>query len=112
MTHPGCRISSVRPKDGSAKLIILKPKDHRRRVLLLRWARELMDRCATVDGFAIVVWDKAGYSSCASIGGEVVPSAVVPDFVRNRLLTHAITSWAVDDVREMFGLPQPPPESA
>lgn len=55
-------------------------------------------------GFALVVWAPDG-ASTADMGmksidqGAQIPSMLIPDFVRNRLLGMKIEEWAVDTIK-------------
>jgi hypothetical protein len=64
------------------------------------------DNGGFVAGFAFVIWDKDG-SSTANAGNlhGNIPSILIPDFVRNRLLASVIEKWTRDAVNESFGLP-------
>lgn len=55
-------------------------------------------------GFAMVVWNRDGASTCdmASDGG-VSPPIMIPDFVRNRLLAQKIEHWTIDTINESAG---------
>ena len=54
----------------------------------------LDDKC-TPGGYAVVVWDHSGASAafCSDINGPV-PKALIPDYVRNRLLLAIAEQWA------------------
>ncbi len=93
------RLRSVRFKDGRAPLRVLRGDDYaviaRRRVDRVMAALD-----GRVAGMAIVVWGPDG----ASVAGMTVtpiskiPSILVPDFVRNRLLAECIESWTLDSI--------------
>lgn len=56
---------------------------------------------ANVGGFAFMVWDVNGSSTCEcrNVDGHI-PEILIPDFVRNRLLAFKIESWTIDTVNE------------
>lgn len=55
-----------------------------------------------VAGFALVIWGSDGGSTCDAqvADGSSIPTILVPDFVRNRLLAQRIEQWTLDDFRE------------
>lgn len=56
-----------------------------------------------VAGFALVAWGPDG-SSVAEMQvskASNIPSMLVPDFVRNRLLAQKIEDWTLDEVEKL-----------
>lgn len=51
-------------------------------------------------GYVVMCWSADGTSACKTIAkdGSTIPSILVPDFVRNRLLADRIESWTLDTV--------------
>ena len=99
MTHPGCRIRSVRDKASGFVLHLLTPQTQRARISFLREMRELVDECQTnnepIVGYAVVLWVADGGSIAVARAGEgsTIPSVALPDFARNRLLAAKIEEW-------------------
>jgi len=56
-------------------------------------------------GYAIVVWSRDGSSTCSARCNEhsQIPTALVPDFVRNRLLADRIERWTSDAILRRLG---------
>lgn len=56
-----------------------------------------MSASAEIGGFAIVVWDADGASSAdlANFTGKI-PSIMISDFIRNRLLAAKIEGWTYE----------------
>ncbi len=106
MPHAGCRIGRVRPKDKSAELVILPAFDDRNRAEILRRVRIVLD-CQTSGyaGFAFVVWGPDNGSTCDAMGSEMMPSILLPDFVRSRLLAARFLQWAHEDMLDALGYP-------
>jgi len=100
------RLHSVRFKDGGATVrVIHAPPKRKNRADLDRLVRETLafypsDSC-DIGGFAFVVWDAEGASTCvlANYDGRI-PSILIPDFVRNRLLAQKIIQWTMDDLKD------------
>ena len=114
MTHAGCRISRVRPKNSQlAEVVVLKPEDSKRRQRFLDDCRKVMNaHPQDIDGYAVVVWARDNASTCFAIGGSSMPSILVPDFVRARLLAYKICRWAMEDTLESLGYGPPMGEGA
>ena len=99
MTHPGCRIRSVRDKASGFVLHLLPPQTQRARISFLRDMRDLIDKCQAdglpMVGYAVVLWDAHGGSVAVARAGEgsTIPSVALPDFARNRLLAAKIEEW-------------------
>ena len=77
------------PVDEDLKYVL----DMVRRVMLPHKGQE-------VAGCTFMVWNVDGSSTCQTDikDGSRIPSILVPDFVRNRLLAERIERWAVDAV--------------
>ncbi len=59
--------------------------------------RSLIDAHDTrIAGFAMVIWAPDGASTALTVvnEGSKIPSIMVPDFVRNRLLADTIERWS------------------
>jgi hypothetical protein len=109
VTHPGCRISRVRPKGSKlGQVVILPPADAaKERAHILGRIRTLLESHKTLpDGWAFVVWDEKMCSSSDFVVGKSFRSGLlVPDFVRERLMANRILDWAEQDARHLMGLP-------
>lgn len=78
---------------------LLRPDVDEKRQHIERAVREMLDQhCADGElaGFCFMIWDTDCKSTAtsANMGGHI-PSVVIPDFVRNRLLQQRIEDWAV-----------------
>lgn len=105
MAESRLRLRSIRFKDGRAPLRILRDPRAEARRSFIASANDAFcthpDDCA---GFALVIWGADGTSTaaCQIARSNSIPSILVPDFVRNRLLAQRIESWTLDSVREDF----------
>lgn len=54
-----------------------------------------------VAGFTFTCWDEDSRSTTTTVVGLAsrIPSALVPDFVRNRLLADLIETWTLQDLQ-------------
>lgn len=98
--HPGCRIKSIRPKNGSAKVIIFPDSSVKDRIGCLRRVRDILDNLsAPMAGAAFVVWDanlQSGGFIAASARSRI-PSIAMPEFIKNRLIAAKIEEWGNDE---------------
>ena len=116
MTHPGCRISRVRPKGrGLAEVVYLKPRHDLIRETLLAWARTLAESAPAASGlagFAFVVWNRERESSVSVQSWEAGIGLVeAPDFVRGILVNEIARKAAEKAIHRFHDIP-PPDESA
>lgn len=95
--HPHCRIRAVRLKDGAnLEIVRLKDGNERTYVSIMLEMRDLIDEMRARDfhpaGFAIVAWsgDAASFATARAYPGSPLPAIMVPDFVRERLMTERI----------------------
>ncbi len=103
--NTGCRIARVRLKDGPTVHILPSPEEASR-ARCLKSIRNTIDKAGDIAGFAFVAWDPQGASICTfNVTRSNIPSILVPDFVRNRLLAERISSWTIEDVNEQWGGP-------
>ena len=67
--------------------------------------RECLDNTGDVAGAAFVVWSADNGSSAMMFAGadSRIPSILIPDFVRNRLLAVKIIDWTKDDINTSNG---------
>ena len=102
----GCRIGRVRYKAGGAQLVLLQAPEERSRQRCLQMVRETVDAAEDVGGWAFVVWGPDG-ASVAAVGvpRSNIPSILVPDFVRNRLLAYRREDWTLETVNDQWGAP-------
>jgi len=97
-------IRRVRFKSGG-EVHLLQPTQDRGRAHVERQVRDCLDMTDDVAGAAFVVWSADG-GSTASIytsSASRIPSILVPDFVRNRLLAMKIIDWTIDDINTSNG---------
>ena len=101
------RLRSIRYKDGRAQLRVLYPPepfdysaDAAKRCQATIQA--LADEGSNIAGYALVVWAGCGKSavSFAANDASAIPSILIPDFVRNRLLAERIESWTLSGMEE------------
>lgn len=100
------RIGRVRLKSGG-EVRLLPLVRHEGRDAIMRSVRACLDEQVDPAGFAFVVWD-ADLSSSASHWsgpGSGIPSILIPDFIRNRLLALQIERWTIDSVNQSNGYP-------
>jgi hypothetical protein len=85
-----CRIGKIRPKDGRRPVVrVLRPEDYKSSTpeLLRRFQDDvehmIADNRHNAAGYAIVIWDRAGYyqgvkrvSNCSPIATRLVPGVV------------------------------------
>lgn len=97
------RIGKVRLKNGPV-ILRLPTHNERRTKMAQEWVKCVLDAHVTadasVDGFAFVVWDRDGASTCKMIAGGGIPSILIPDFVRNKLLADKIEDWTLMTISE------------
>lgn len=94
------RLRRVRFKDGRT-LEVFRPKKTSSDTLkqnLSRWVKFISDAPEEFSGYAIVTWHKDGTSVCELGSDGRIPSVLVPDFVRNRLLAQKIEEWTIDTI--------------
>ena len=97
------RIGKITLKAGGSLALLRQPRDLDREVIE-RKVREVLDAHHNdFDGFAFVVWGRDNQSTCFSVGSTKIPSIMVPDFVRTRLLADRIENWAVDTTLDRLG---------
>lgn len=108
MTSARTRIGRVKLK-GGADLKVFPGLENTDRRYVEKDVRGVLDSHmrsadARIAGFAFVVWDVDGTSTCiASVNdGSTIPAILVPDFVRNRLLPDRIERWTIDTVNEAW----------
>lgn len=70
----------------------------------MQLARATIEAAEDIGGFALVIWDPSGSSvACMDVTRSNIPSILVPDFVRNRLLAYRIEGWTMETVDERWG---------
>lgn len=96
----GLRLRSVRFKDGRT-FTVLRPEQNYDRRIVESGVREVLDQ-HSVDfaGYAFMVWGMDGSSTCDLQTKSNIPSILVPDFVRNRLLGMKIEEWILKDLQD------------
>lgn len=70
-------------------------------ILREKWAADvpqmMRESKGRVEGFAVMIWGSDGSTVYAHTDGSI-PSILVPDFVRNRLLASRIEAWTIDTI--------------
>lgn len=98
--HPGCRIRSIRPKDGSAKILVMPDHATEDRIACLRRVREILDQQGrSLAGVAFVAWDSNMCSSAfiAAASHSRIPVMAMPEFIKNRLIAAKIEEWSNEE---------------
>lgn len=93
------RIRSVKFKSGGEIRLLRLPDPEDARRFAENRAKKVIDAYqGLVAGFAFVVWGADGGSTALVSVNEAsnIPSIMVPDFVRNRLLAERIEAWTLD----------------
>lgn len=95
------RLRAVRFKNGGEIRVL--PQNTREDDI--RFVRERVERVIEVHngrvaGMAVVVWapDNSSTVTLTVNDSSKIPSIMVPDFVRNRLLAERIESWTLEDI--------------
>lgn len=101
MEEARVRIVNVTPKDKRFSVITNKKSDDYQ-VTMSHVANGVDALNSEIAGFAFVVWGKDGTSVCIQRvkDGSMIPSILVPDFVRNRLLAERIEQWTIETINE------------
>lgn len=103
------RVRRVRMKEGGAELQVLRSKRAERCALMEREFRGMLDAIEEDEkngpgyelaGFAIVAWNAKGesWARVDAYDGSRIPCSLLPDFVRNRLLSELIERWTLERV--------------
>lgn len=100
------RIRSIRPKDGSAEVRVLRPPTSLAERMSTCGAR--MVGCLgdePVVGYCLVAWhaDGTAHVMKRSSNGNPIPLVLLPDFLRNLLLADIAGDWAVDEIKKLRG---------
>lgn len=94
------KLHSVRWKSGGTLIPLKTPKCDLRH-LAEQTIRDVVKAASSpIAGFALVTWqaDGASIAVCKVGGASGIPSIMVPDFVRNRLLAQRIESWTIETI--------------
>ncbi len=91
-----CRIRSATLKASGVKVhFMLQAKERDRRDMMAAMREALDEHDDDVVGYAIVLWNWEHDSTAISrVRDGGIPTILVPDFVRNRLLAERILIWA------------------
>lgn len=94
-----CRIGKVTLKRDGPVVLLRKPRNNRQAVE--DHIRGCLDpQGPDIAGFAFVVWGSDMRSTATlQVWENPIPSALVPDFVRNRLLADRIETWTLETLR-------------
>lgn len=102
------RLRSVRLKSGGAAFHIMRtPTAEQDRANVEYWVKHTLDaHDARICGMALVVWDQdcASTATLRANPGSPIPGALIPDFVRNRLLAEKIEEWTIMGLRNSGAL--------
>lgn len=99
------RLHSVKFKNGGEVRVIRHETNEDRKVVE-QGLRNVLNNHSESDiaGFAIIVWGTDG-GSTVSLGRNdksQIPSILIPDFVRSRLLAEKIEQWTIDTVNNQW----------
>jgi hypothetical protein len=99
------RIGKITLKRGGSVELLRVPVSLDRKRVEMQFRILLNNHGEDIAGFAIVVWGSDLGSTAVSLLTPVntIPSMLVPDFVRNRLLAQKIEEWTLDSVNEQWG---------
>lgn len=89
-------------KNGGATITVLRSADTGLAAKMRAKCEEMIGAQKKIVGFAIVAWGPDG-GSCSSTeisDGSMIPSIMVPDFVRNRLLAERVIAWTMEEVEK------------
>jgi hypothetical protein len=95
------RLRSVRFKNGGElRLLPTQTREDDVRFVRERVERVIDTHTGRIAGVALVVWapDNSSTVTLSVNDSSKIPSIMVPDFVRNRLLAERIESWTLDDI--------------
>lgn len=102
----GMRLRRIRFKDGRT-IDVLRPKKTDDTVLRERFAVATKYAMEPTEhplaGYALVVWQTDGTSTAFLQSDGKIPSILVPDFVRNRLLAMRIEDWTIETINDQRG---------
>ncbi len=95
------RIRSVRMKAGGAKISVIRSEDVDYTASIRSRVEKCLDAQPNPVGFAFVVWsnDHNSVADAANYRSNI-PTILIPDFVRNRLLAERIVDWAVEEMKK------------
>ena len=93
------RIRRVRFKSGG-ELHLLPDRRDAVRGRVERNIRDALDTQDDIAGYAFVAWGANSDSTTTHWAGSqsAIPTILIPDFVRNRLLASQIIKWTLDSV--------------
>lgn len=97
------RLRSVRFK-GGGHIVLVKTSKTDLSDRIVNSAHLMLDSAAghRIAGYAMVAWDADGtsWSTCRVGQASAIPSVLVPDFVRNKLLAQRIEDWTIESINE------------
>ena len=99
------RIGKITLKRGGAVQLLRRPVSVERQCIE-QDIRDVLDaHGGDFAGYAIVVWAPNSDSTASARSGQDsrIPTIMVPDFVRNRLLAERIEEWSVRAVMRKLG---------
>lgn len=96
------RISRYKPHGSALWVVCVPNQEDAKREFVERCVDDVIARHNTdgrLGGFAFMVWDTDGASTvdAANMDGYI-PTILIPDFVRNRLLAYRIETWTLDTI--------------
>lgn len=102
MTVARTRIRRFRPHGSALWVVCVPNQEDEKRDFVWQCVSSVMKRHVTggrLGGFAFMIWDTDGSSTvdAANMDGNI-PTILIPDFVRNRLLAARIEQWTLDTI--------------
>jgi hypothetical protein len=99
----GCKIGKITLK-GGAQLHLLDDKQDAAKRAAFKRIRGQMSVLSDLAGFVFVAWQKNTESTAAyGLYEPSIPSASLPDFLRNRVLLDIAEDWAVQRFEDIYG---------
>lgn len=95
------KLRSVRWKAGG-HLILLNTPNTDLADRLVNSAALMAASGHRIAGYVMVAWaaDGTSWSTCRVGRASAIPSVLVPDFVRNKLLAQRIEDWTIESINE------------
>lgn len=108
MTTARVRIGRVTLKRGGRIELLREPANADRGAIEAHLRETIDAHGQDFAGYAVVFWSSDGGSTAdLRLGSNSkIPSILVPDFVRNRLLALQVERWTIDSVNNAWGFPQ------
>lgn len=107
-------IRAVRFKRGG-EVRVLRPHVDKDHGASLKAIRAVIDQQGTdFAGYGFVAWGADGGSSCTwwQRNGYPIPTPLIPEFVKTRLVLGIGVRWTLEDVNEALGFTPPPGDAS